>query len=128
MRVSVFGLGYVGAVSSGCLAAAGHRVVGVDVAAAKIDMLNRGAAPIVEAEIGELIARAAADGSLSATDDVARAVAETELSLIAVGTPSALPARSHNAISIPLAARIRLCAEPSVRVPLKSLTCSSSNV
>jgi GDP-mannose 6-dehydrogenase len=89
MRVSVFGLGYVGAVSSGCLAAAGHRVVGVDVTAAKIDMLNRGAAPIVEAEIGELIARAAADGSLRATDDVARAVAETELSLIAVGTPSA---------------------------------------
>jgi GDP-mannose 6-dehydrogenase len=89
MRVSVFGLGYVGAVSSGCLAAAGHTVIGVDVTPAKIDMLNRGAAPIVEAEIGELIARAAADGTLRATDDVALAVAESELSLIAVGTPSA---------------------------------------
>jgi GDP-mannose 6-dehydrogenase len=89
MRISVFGLGYVGAVSSGCLAGAGHRVIGVDLSTDKIAMLNRGASPIVEADIGELIAAAAAAGQLSATDNVAQAVAETELSLIAVGTPSA---------------------------------------
>ena len=89
MRISVFGLGYVGAVSSGCLAGAGHRVIGVDLSPDKIAMLNRGASPIVEAEIGELIASAAADGRLTATDDVAAAIAATDISLIAVGTPSA---------------------------------------
>lgn len=87
MRVSVFGLGYVGAVSAGCLAEAGHHVIGVDVAAGKIDMINRGACPIVEAEIGALIETAVAAGRLRATDDAARAVAETDISLIAVGTP-----------------------------------------
>jgi len=89
MRVSVFGLGYVGAVSAGCLASAGHRVIGVDVADEKIDMINRGACPIVEAQIGDLIARAARDGRLSATGDVSDAVAGSDISLIAVGTPSA---------------------------------------
>ena len=89
MRISVFGLGYVGTVSSGCLASGGHRVIGVDVSADKIVMLNRGASPIVEAEIGGLIAEAAKDGRLTATDDVTRAIAETDVSLIAVGTPSA---------------------------------------
>ncbi len=89
MRISVFGIGYVGAVSSGCLAALGHRVVGVDVSPEKVAMLNSGASPIVEAEIGELIAGAVADGRLRATDDVTAAVSDTELSLISVGTPSA---------------------------------------
>jgi GDP-mannose 6-dehydrogenase len=87
MRVSVFGLGYVGAVSAGCLAGAGHRVIGVDVAAAKIDMVNRGGCPIVEADIGDLMAASVAGGRLTATADVARAVAESDVSLIAVGTP-----------------------------------------
>ena len=89
MRISVFGTGYVGAVSSGCLAGLGHSIVGVDVSAEKVAMLNRGQSPIVEAEIGELIAAAAANGSLRATTDVAAAVRDSELSLISVGTPSA---------------------------------------
>ncbi|HTZ70215.1 MAG TPA: nucleotide sugar dehydrogenase [Acetobacteraceae bacterium] len=87
MRVSVFGLGYVGAVSAGCLAAAGHEVIGVDVAEAKVDMINRGVCPIVEAEIGDLIAGAVAEGRLTATRDARHAVLATDLSLIAVGTP-----------------------------------------
>ncbi len=89
MRISVFGLGYVGTVSMGCLAGGGHRVIGVDVSAEKVALLNRGASPIVEAEIGDLIAEAAKDGRLTATADVAQAIAETDISLVAVGTPSA---------------------------------------
>ncbi len=89
MRVSVFGLGYVGAVSAGCLAAAGHRVIGVEIAGEKIDMINRGACPIVEVRIGEMISQAVRAGDLSATDDVACAVRDSDVSLIAVGTPSA---------------------------------------
>lgn len=89
MRISIFGTGYVGTVSSGCFASLGHGIVGVDVSADKVAMLNRGQSPIVEAEIGELIADAVARGMLRGTTDVAEAVRDTDLSLISVGTPSA---------------------------------------
>lgn len=89
MRISVFGIGYVGAVSSGCLAELGHEVIGVDVSPEKVAMLAAGQSPIVEAEIGELIAGNAARGRLTATTDVAAAVAGTDVSFVAVGTPSA---------------------------------------
>ena len=89
MRISVFGIGYVGAVSGGCLASLGHDVLGVDVAPEKVAMLGAGRSPIVEAEIAELIANAVAAGRLRATTDTAQAVAETDVSMIAVGTPSA---------------------------------------
>jgi GDP-mannose 6-dehydrogenase len=55
LKISIFGLGYVGAVSAGCLAAEGHEVLGVDPIADKVDLINRGQAPIVEAEISEII-------------------------------------------------------------------------
>lgn len=86
--VSVFGLGYVGCVSAACLAKEGHRVVGVDVSATKVDMVNRGLATIVEAGIAELVAEMVAAGRMRATVDPAEAVRETALSLICVGTPS----------------------------------------
>ncbi|MEV0162880.1 nucleotide sugar dehydrogenase [Nonomuraea fuscirosea] len=89
MRISVFGLGYVGCVSAACLASMGHQVVGVDVNPAKVDLINGGHAPIVEERIGELIAETTAGGALRATTDAAEAVAATELSLVCVGTPSA---------------------------------------
>lgn len=88
MKISIFGLGYVGAVSAGCFARNGHRVVGVDLLPAKVDLINQGQTPIIEAEIGEIIASAVADGRLRATTDVAAAIHETELSFVCVGTPS----------------------------------------
>ena len=88
MKISVMGLGYVGAVSAGCLARDGHRVIGVDAEPTKVDMINRGRSPIVEKDIDELICQAAGEGHLSATTDVADAVANTDLSLVCVGTPS----------------------------------------
>jgi GDP-mannose 6-dehydrogenase len=89
MRISVFGIGYVGVVSCACLAELGHDVIGVDVAAAKIAMLNSGRSPIVEEEIDALIAGAVRSGKLTATDDVVDAINKTEVSFISVGTPSA---------------------------------------
>lgn len=86
--VSVFGLGYVGCVSAACLARDGHRVIGVDVSQSKVDMINAGTATIVETGIGELVAEMAKSGQLSATTNVADAVANTQLSLVCVGTPS----------------------------------------
>jgi GDP-mannose 6-dehydrogenase len=90
MKISVFGLGYVGAVSAGCLASSGHDVVGVDPNPVKVDSVNRGQAPIIEQDIGEMIAAAVAKGRLRATGDAGAAVNATEVSLICVGTPSQL--------------------------------------
>ncbi|MFD9892243.1 nucleotide sugar dehydrogenase [Amycolatopsis sp. NPDC059027] len=89
MKISVFGLGYVGCVSAACLAGRGHQVVGVDVNPIKIDLVTRGKAPVVEERIGELTAEVVASGALRATTDVAEAVAASEISLVCVGTPSA---------------------------------------
>lgn len=88
MRISVFGLGYVGAVSAGCLARDGHEVIGVDPIQLKVDFINRGESPIIEPQIGEIIATCARQGRLLATTDPLEAMHATELSLVCVGTPS----------------------------------------
>ena len=88
MKISIFGLGYVGTVSAGCLANEGHEVIGVDPVGTKVELINRGQSPIIEAEIGEIIAAASYAGLLRATDDSIRAICETELSFVCVGTPS----------------------------------------
>lgn len=87
MRISIFGIGYVGAVSCGCLAQLGHQVIGVDTAAEKVAMLRAGRSPIVEEEIDRIIADAVAAGTLTATTDADAAVAQTDVSFISVGTP-----------------------------------------
>jgi GDP-mannose 6-dehydrogenase len=88
VKISVFGLGYVGAVSAGCLANDGHKVIGVDPNETKVRLINEGKTPIIEKDIGEIIAGASAEGRLKATTDARTAVLETDLSLICVGTPS----------------------------------------
>src|SRR5947207_2369191 len=88
MRVSVFGLGYVGSVSAGSFAADGHEVIGVDVNAEKVAAINAGRSPIVEPGLDDLLARNAAEGRLRATTNTAEAIADTEVSLLCVGTPS----------------------------------------
>jgi GDP-mannose 6-dehydrogenase len=89
MNISIFGLGYVGAVSLACLARDGHSVVGVDIDPAKLDLIRSGKTPVVEEGMVELMARVAASGRVSVTMDVAHAVRSSDLSLICVGTPSA---------------------------------------
>ncbi len=88
LKISIFGLGYVGAVSAGCLANDGHDVIGVDPVQTKVQLINNGRSPIIEAEIDEIIASNARAGRLRATDNQAQAVRETELSFLCVGTPS----------------------------------------
>lgn len=90
MKISIFGLGYVGAVSAGCLASDGHTVIGVDPNKTKVDLINEGNSPIIEKDIGDMIARTVASGRLRATLDVRDAVLSSDISLICVGTPSQL--------------------------------------
>lgn len=88
MRLSVFGMGYVGNVSAACFASDGHTVIGVDPNQTKVALINQAKSPIVEPGLAELMEEAVSAGLLSATPDAARAVMETDLSLVCVGTPS----------------------------------------
>ena len=88
MKISIFGLGYVGCVGAACLAKLGHRVVGVDVNENKVRLINEGKPTIIEEGIAELCAEAHEKGLMSATMDVREAVHATDVSFIVVGTPS----------------------------------------
>ena len=88
MRISIFGLGYVGAVSAACLARLGHEVVGVDTDVRKLEFIREGKSPILEEGLGELIAEVVASGSLRVTDSSEVAIRDTDLSIVCVGTPS----------------------------------------
>jgi len=88
MKICVLGLGYVGAVSAGCLAKEGHEVLGVDPEKTKVDLINSGRSPIIEKDLGEIIAEQAAAGRLRASTDVGEAVRQTDLAFVCVGTPS----------------------------------------
>ena len=90
MKISVFGLGYVGAVTAGCLTQQGHQVVGVDVSAQKVETLNRGEAPIIEPGLEDLLKQAHQQGLLRATSEAAEAVSATDVSFVCVGTPSTI--------------------------------------
>ena len=89
MKISIFGLGYVGAVSLACLSRDGHQVVGVDIDAAKLELIAAGKTPVVEEGMVDLMAASAASGRVSVTSDAQQAVHVTDLSLVCVGTPSA---------------------------------------
>lgn len=88
MRISVFGLGYVGTVTAACLAANGHQVIGVDVAGDKIESINSGRSPIVERDVDRIISDAVAAGNLRATTEARQAITDSELAIVCVGTPS----------------------------------------
>lgn len=88
MRVSVFGLGYVGCVTAACLARDGHDVIGVDIDEAKVETVNAGVSPVVEPGLTELVSEVVARRQLRATSSTQDAVEQTEVGLICVGTPS----------------------------------------
>jgi GDP-mannose 6-dehydrogenase len=88
-RISIFGLGYVGAVSLACLARDGHQVVGVDIDPTKLDLIRSGKSPILEEGIQELMRDVVTSRRVSVTNDAAQALRDTELSFVCVGTPSA---------------------------------------
>ena len=88
MNISVFGLGYVGCVTAGCLAKHGHRITGVDISEIKVGMISSGRPTIVEKDISELIEEGVASGLVTATTNAREAVMSTEVTILCVGTPS----------------------------------------
>lgn len=88
MNISIFGLGYVGCVSLGCLANNGHKVIGVDINDFKVSLINSGQPTIVEKDIDRIIKEQFDLGKISATTDAKYAVINSEISIICVGTPS----------------------------------------
>ncbi|MFO1350175.1 MAG: UDP-glucose/GDP-mannose dehydrogenase family protein [Gammaproteobacteria bacterium] len=88
MRISVFGIGYVGAVSAACLCQDGHTIIAVDPNQAKTQAIMAGQSPIIEPGLNELITAAVAKNALTATQDAYQAIIESELSIVCVGTPS----------------------------------------
>jgi len=95
-------MGYVGCVSAACLAKGGHDVIGVDVAATKVEMLKRGQSPVIEKDMEELIRSAVDEGRLTATDSAAEAIGKSDLSLICVGTPS----KPNNSLNLDYVERV----------------------
>jgi GDP-mannose 6-dehydrogenase len=106
MRISIFGLGYVGAVSLACLARDGHQVIGVDIEPAKLELIRAGKTPVVEEGMVDLMAQAAASGRVTVTTDVRQAVLDSEISLICVGTPSAANGSQDQSAILRLAADV----------------------
>jgi len=102
LRVSIFGMGYVGCVSGACLSSLGHSVIGVDLNQTKVDMINAGRCPIVEKDLDTLIANGVNEGRYRATDNWKSAVTETDLALVCVGTPS----RSNGSIDLTYVTRV----------------------
>ena len=88
MKISIFGLGYVGIVTAACLAKHGNQVIGVDISPDKIALINQGKSPIIEPGLKELLKQGVQSGQIQATVDPKTAVMSTEISLISVGTPS----------------------------------------
>lgn len=88
MQISIFGMGYVGAVCAACMAESGHTVIGIDVSPIKVDLINRGKTPIVEPGLEALLRRQVAAGRVRATSDVKGSVESSDILMICVGTPS----------------------------------------
>ena len=89
MKISIFGLGYVGAVSLACLSRDGHQVIGVDIDATKLELIAAGKTPVVEEGMVELMQSVAASGRIKVSTDAGQAVLDSDISLVCVGTPSA---------------------------------------
>ncbi len=114
MKISIFGLGYVGAVSMACLARDGHEITGVDIDRNKLELIRSGHSPIIETGIVELMREVVTAGRIQVTDDAAEAISSTDLSFICVGTPS----RPNGSQS--LEALKRCCEQIGAALKLKS--------
>jgi GDP-mannose 6-dehydrogenase len=111
--ISIFGLGYVGAVSLACLARDGHEVTGVDIDSTKLELVRSGRSPIIEEGMQELMRAVVKGGSVEVTDSLRAAILATDISFVCVGTP---PRANGNQ---DLSALLRLCEDIGRVLPEK---------
>jgi len=111
MNISIFGLGYVGIVTAGCMSSRGHNIIGVDINETKVDMLKMGISPIIEKNLPELLFQAKNKNLLSATTDHLNAIENSELSFICVGTPSRANGSINTEYINSVCAKIGACLE-----------------
>jgi GDP-mannose 6-dehydrogenase len=108
VKISIFGLGYVGAVSLGCLARDGHEVTGVDIDQVKLDLITEGQTPIIEEGMADLMSDVAKSGLVNVTQDVNAAISNSEISFICVGTPSAANGSQNQSALVRLSKQLGL--------------------
>lgn len=118
MKVAVFGLGYVGCTSVACIASQGHNVVGIDVNARKVDQIARGASPIFEPGIDDLLAQAHAAGRISAAEQVGDALDDADIAIVCVGTPSGVDGSHNMSFIVQVTRQIAQGVKPGRAVPL----------
>ncbi|MBI5403554.1 MAG: UDP-glucose/GDP-mannose dehydrogenase family protein [Ignavibacteriae bacterium] len=87
MNISIFGLGYVGSVSLGCIAKFGHNVIGVDINRKKVDLIKKGYSPIIEPGLNELISSGVKRKVITTTSDYRYAVKSSDITFVCIGTP-----------------------------------------
>jgi len=102
MRISIFGMGYVGCVTGACFADMGNTVLGVEPNPVKVDLINSGKSPIIEKDLDTLLAKVVSNGSFRATADWAQAIKDSDIALVCVGTPS----RTNGSIDLRFVQRV----------------------
>jgi GDP-mannose 6-dehydrogenase len=118
VRICIFGLGYVGAVTAACLAAQGHRVVGVDVNNDKVQRIASGETPIIEPGLAELIRTGVAGGLIFATTDHSDALQGADMALVTVGTPTSLTGEADLSFVRRVVVQIGACCASALQPPV----------
>jgi GDP-mannose 6-dehydrogenase len=118
LKIAILGLGYVGCTAAGCIASQGHRVLGIDVSAGKVETLNSGKSPVYEPGLDDLIAKARADGLLEATTEIGDGLDDCDIAIVCVGTPSGVDGAHNMSYIVQVTRAIAASIKPDRTKPL----------
>lgn len=118
MKIAILGLGYVGCTAAGCIASQGHHVLGIDVSAAKVELLNAGKSPVYEPGLDDLIAKARTDGQLEATTEIGDKLDDCDIAIVCVGTPSGVDGAHNMSYIVQVTRAIAASIKPDRTKPL----------
>ena len=118
LKIAILGLGYVGCTAAGCIASQGHHVLGIDVSAAKVDLLNAGKSPVYEPGLDDLIAKARTDGLMEATTEIGDKLDDCDIAIVCVGTPSGVDGAHNMSYIVQVTRAIAASIKPDRTKPL----------
>lgn len=118
LKIAILGLGYVGCTAAGCIASQGHHVLGIDVSAAKVELLNAGKSPVYEPGLDDLIAKARTDGLLEATTEIGDKLDDCDIAIVCVGTPSGVDGAHNMSYIVQVTRAIAASIKPDRTKPL----------